>query len=364
MDRKYLFMKKKTLFLACLLTFLVLPLLGQKKEVSTQSSNQNAAKKSFGLFEEENPIEISLLFDFKPYFRTKPKKDYLQAQITIHLSKTDSITRDIRLRTRGEFRNTYCGFAPITLNFKNVDFGYSDLNKISKLKLVTQCNSGKEYENYLLREYLIYKLFNVMTDTSFRVRLLTVNYIDSQNKRKPVTQYGFFIEPVEILAARTNSVELESRALNQKSIIPEVMDRLAIFNYMIGNYDWAVPNQHNIKVLVPLVFDINRLAIAVPYDFDWTGLVNASYAIPAEIVGTSSVRIRIFTGVCRSKEVYMKDLEVFLEKKEAFYRVINEFPYLSQNSKKDMINYLDEFFDMLVGRQVIINNLLNGCKKF
>jgi hypothetical protein len=167
-----------------------------------------------------------------------------------------------------------------------------------------------------------------------------------------------------MLAARTNSVEIVSRVLTQKSIFPEMMDRVAIFNYMIGNYDWAVPNQHNIKVLKPLIYDPANLGIAIPYDFDWTGLVNASYAIPAENVGTSSVRIRIFTGVCRSKDVYMKDLEVFLEKKEAFYRVINEFPYLSQNSKKDMIDYLDEFFDMLTGRKGIIDNLLNSCKNF
>ena len=346
------------------MTFLFLPVFGQNNEPEIKASNQNKPEKKFGLFENEEPLEISLLFDFKPYFRTKPKKDYLKAKITIHLSKTDSIKEDIRLRTRGEFRNSYCSSAPITLNFKKANFGYSDLNKIDKIKLVTQCNPGSAYESYLLEEYLIYKLFNVMTDTSFKVRLLSINYIDSQNKRKPLKQYGFFIEPLEILATRTNSVEVESPGLNQKSIIPALMDKVAIFNYMIGNYDWAIPNQHNVKILVPMVIDANRLAMAVPYDFDWTGLVNPSYAIPAENVGTSSVRERIFTGVCRSKEVYLKDLEAFLEKKEELYRVITEFPYLTQNSKKDMIFYLDGFFDKLDGRNEILIDLLNKCKDF
>ncbi|MCX6254078.1 MAG: hypothetical protein NTV31_06315 [Bacteroidia bacterium] len=111
-----------------------------------------------------------------------------------------------------------------------------------------------------------------------------------------------------------------------------------------------------------MVIDTVRLGIAIPYDFDWTGLVNAAYAIPAEIMGTQTVRERIFQGICRSREVYQKDLEIFLKKKDEFYKVINEFPYLNQREKKDMILYLDEFFNQLSGRRDIIDNLLNSCK--
>jgi hypothetical protein len=142
------------------------------------------------------------------------------------------------------------------------------------------------------------------------------------------------------------------------------MDRFAIFNYMIGNYDWSVPGQHNVKVIKPLVADTVQLGIAIPYDFDWTGLVNAAYAIPAEIIGTQSVRERIFMGICRSREVYQKDLEIFLKKKEEFYRIINEFPYLDQREKKDMTFYLDGFFNQFIGRRDIIEYLLNSCKNF
>jgi hypothetical protein len=257
-----------------------------------------------------------------------------------------------------------CYFAPIELNFKKAKFGYSDLDSISKLKLATQCNMGSEYENYILREYLIYKMYSVFTDTSFRVRLLNITYIDTEKKKKPVRQYGFFIEPVEMLAARTNSIEIKSLAVNQKSIYPREMDRVAIFNYMIGNYDWAVPNQHNIKLLKPLQIDLAQLALAIPYDFDWTGVVNAVYAVPAEITGTKTVRERIFLGVCRSKEVYLKDLDQFIEKKETLYKLINDYPYLNQRSKKDIIMYLDGFYDQLKGRKEIIDILLNSCKRF
>lgn len=357
-------MEKRIFFQYPVITFLILFFIVSYDNLQAQVAVPDSSEKSFRLFEEDDPIEITLRFDLATYFRTKPKEDYLKANITFHLSETDSITKDIRLRTRGIFRNQFCVFPPIVLNFKNVDFGYTDLNKISKLKMVPQCSSGKDKEDYILREYLAYKLFSVLTDTSFRVRLITINYVDTKKNRKPIRQYGFFIEPLAMLTERTNCVEVESLTLTQKTIVPRIMDRMAIFNFMIGNYDWSIPGQHNVQIIKSLVFSPNSLGIAIPYDFDWTGLVNASYAIPAENVGTENVRERIFQGVCRSREVYEKELDLFLEKKEEFYKVINEFPYINQKVKRDMTGYLDEFFNQLGGKKDnILYNFMNSCKR-
>ena len=356
-------MKQKIFFQIPIVVFFVSLFICWNNCLVAQTAIPDSSKNSFRLFEDDKLIEISLRFDLSTYFRTKPKKDYLKANITFNPGKTDSISKDIRLRTRGIFRNQYCLYAPIELNFKKADFGYPDLNKISKLKLVPQCSSGKDKEDYVLREYLAYKLFNVLTDTSFRVRLLKVNYIDTQKKRKPVVQYGFFIEPVEMLTDRTNCLQVKSKTLNQKSIVPKIMDRLALFNFMIGNYDWSVPGQHNVIVLKSLGFDPYGLGIAIPHDFDWSGLVNPTYAIPTEEMGIQTVRERLFRGICRNKEVYLKDLESFVQKKDEFYKVINEFPYLDQREKKDATDYLDGFFNQLVGKKDnLIYNLTNTCK--
>ncbi len=355
---------KKIVFFQVAIVTLLFSLFLRTDNLLAQAANSDSIK-SFRLFDDEKLIEISLRFDLSTYFRTKPRDTYLSANLTIHLNQTDSISKDIRLKTRGIFRNRYCMFPPIELNIKKVNFGYSDLNKISKLKLVPQCSSGKDKEDYVLREYLVYKLFNVLTDSSFRVRLLSINYIDTKKQRKPIHQYGFFIEPVELLISRTNCIQVKSRTLNQKDIVPGIMDKVALFNYMIGNYDWSVPGQHNITVIKSLNFDPDGLGIAIPHDFDWTGLVNPPYAVPTEEIGTENVRERRFDGVCRSKEVYQKDLDLFLAKKNHFYRVINEFPYISQRAKKDITNYLDEFFNKLEGRRdLILYYLLNTCKKF
>jgi hypothetical protein len=355
---------KKGFFLICLSVLIVSPVSAQNNENRSQSPIPDAAKKSFGLFEKDSLLAITLRFDLSTYFRTKPKKEYLPANITFHLSESDSVSRDIKLKTRGIFRNSWCTYAPIELNFKKANFGYSDLDTISKIKLVTQCGSGKINEEYLLKEYYAYKLFNVLTDTCFRVRLLTINYIDTQKKRKPIRQYGIFLEPLEMLTTRTNSFPVKSNTLTQKNIFPRIMDRMAIFNYMIGNYDWSVPGQHNVKIIKPISMDPSGLAIAIPYDFDWTGLVDPSYAIPVEETGLKTVRERLYTGVCRNREVFRKDLETFSAKKEQFYRVINESPYLNQRLKKDVTVYLDGFFNQLGGKDYIVDDLLSSCKNF
>ena len=348
-----------------MVTLLISLLTGQNNYSLAQTAVPDSSKKSFRLFADDKIIDITLRFDLTSYFRTKPTVDYLKANMTIHLSKTDSISRDIGLRTYGTFRNKYCQFAPIELNIEKAHFGYSDLDKMFRLKMIPECTSGTENKNYILKEYLAYKLFNVLTDTSLRVRLVTVNFIDTEKKRDPIHKYGFFIEPVEMLTARTSSVQIESANLKQKDIVPDVMDRLAIFNYMIGNYDWSVPGLHNILVIKPLVIESTGLGIAIPYNFDWTGLVNASYAIPSKDVGIKNVRERIFEEICRSKEVYMKDLERFSSKKDEFYRVVNEFHYLDQKEKKNVIDYLDGFFNQLAGnKDMLINTLINSCKNF
>lgn len=357
-------MNNKVIILICLIISLATSAAGQDDSSKVQTSTPDSAATSFRLFEDEELLEITLGFDLSTYFRTKPKTDYLKANITFHLSETDSLSKDIRLRTRGEFRNLNCYFAPIELNLKKVDFGYTDLNNIGKLKLVPECQSGGgQNSNYVLREYLIYKLFNLLTDTSFRVRLLRINYIDTGKKRRPISQYGFFIEPLDLLTARTNSVVIKSPALTQRNVVPFVMDRLAIFNYMIGNYDYSLPGQHNVKVIKPLIVDPSALAIAVPYDFDWTGFVNAEYAIPAENVGIESIRERLFVGICRTRETYEKALEIFIGMKDEFYNLIDEFPFLNKREKRDMTLYLDEFYNDTTGKKRILDIFLENCKK-
>ena len=314
------------------------------------------------LFDSDELFEISLRFDITYYKRKRSDEEYLDAILTYHISNTDSINKEIKVRSRGEFRRTFCDFPPLSLNLKMKDSIGGEFGGINKLKLVTHCSSGNQ--EYILKEYLIYKLYNVLTDNSFRVRLLRINYINTAKLNKPITEFGFFIEPIQLLEKRTNSVEVKSAKITQKQIKPEMMDRMAIFNYLIGNTDWSVPILHNVLILAQGSSERPDLAIIVPFDFDYSGLVNTNYAIPFEGLGIKSVRERYYLGICRDKEVFIDALREYSDKKEDLYKVINDFQYLKEKTKKEMINYVDGFLKGIDKPNYLINTFLNTCIRF
>jgi hypothetical protein len=318
---------------------------------------------NISLFSSNEILNIFLYMDLGSFLKKTAENDTFEGEIVIIQGATDTIKKKVRLRYRGILRKELCSFPPIEVKFRkslNCDSG-----KIKKLKLVTHCEPGSNTDEYVLREYLVYKLFNALTDTSLKVRLLKVSDIYTKRNKKTIIKYGIFIEPVEMLAKRTNSMIVKSTTLNQNHIIPHIMDRLAIFNYMVANWDWSIPGQHNVKILTPLNTTTGSLGIAVPYDFDLTGIVNAEYAIPPPNVPIENIRQRLFWGLCRSKEVYMEDLREFSDHKEAVYSVINDCPYLSKGSKKDITYFMDGFFDQLEkprSMDNLLDEFLKTCK--
>jgi hypothetical protein len=356
-------MKRKNIFLQMVLTIvIILPGLSQESATDTLFSITDTLDKDFGLFTNDEVLNLSLWFNISEYIKKKPKEDYLDAILTYYLSPADSINKKIRLRSRGEFRNGYCDFPPLVLNFKKTDFAMTDLNKLEKMKVVTHCKYGSE-EN-LFREYLIYRLYQELTDKSFRVRLIHITYHNTAKVKKPVQTYAFFIEPLGLLAERLGMIPVESLNLTQRNILPEAIDRVAIFNYMIGNTDWSVPNQHNCKILMIPNSERPDLGMIVPYDFDYSGLVNADYAVPAEGLRIESVRERIYLGRCRTEEEHLKSLMEFSEKKEEFYRVIQDFSLIHEKTRKEMIRYLDEFFEGFDKQNTVMYELLQDCQDY
>ena len=355
----------KTGILVLLLLFSLLPASGQSDTTGISRADKINFSDNFALFGSHDLLTMTIRFDITSFIRKKNKGLYLDGDLTIYSGKGDSITKNVRIKNRGIFRLQYCTFSPMEIYFKKPMYAYGDSGAIKKIKLGTQCQQSDMFGDYVLKEYLAYRIFNLFTDTSFRVRLVKVNYIDSGRARKPLQQYGFFIEPVTVMAERINSEVLKNITITQKSVMPHLMLRLAIFNYMIGNYDWAVPNQHNVAILKTNDPLADHMAIAIPHDFDWSGLVNPVYAVPTDDVGIESVRERLYTGICVNRESFRAELLKFLPLKQKIYSLINNFPYLDPKAKRDMIAYLDEFYCQLENQKLLeslIDKLESVCK--
>ncbi len=355
-------MKTRSLLVVFLTSLLCQHISGQVDSVLASMTIKDTQDVNIKLFDSDEPFDITLRFDISYYKRKKPDTSYMDAILTYFTGDKDSVNKKIKLKARGEVRRTICDFPPLFLNFKMKDTLAGEFIGINKIKLVPYCKLG--YEDYVLREYLIYKLYNALTDNSLKVRLLRITLINTAKESKPLKQFGFVIEPVKLFEKRTKSIELENVKLSRNSIKPDNMDRCAIFNYMIGNTDWSVPNMHNVLLFQQPFSEDPGKAMIVPYDFDYAGLVNAVYAVPHESLPIEKVRERLYQGVCRTKAEYKNILQEFAERKNEFFRIINDFPYLSKSSKKDINIYLEQFFDMFDKRDTIIANLQAECKQY
>jgi hypothetical protein len=356
-------MKKIIPLLVFLSVFCIRPALGQVDSTGATFGISDTQNVKLNLFDTDDLFEITLKFNISAYKKAKSDTLYFDALLTYFNNEEDSVTKNIKVRARGNIRRTaVCDFPPLMLNFKMKDSVGSEFAGINKLKIVPYCQIG--YESYILKEYLVYKLFNVLTDYSLKTRLFKITYINTAKEKKPLTQYGFAIEPMNLFEKRTETKELKFTGLTQRSIKPEMLDRVAIFNYMIGNTDWSVPIQHNVILFVKEKPEPDFTNLVMAYDFDYSGIVNTDYAIPFPSLPIETVRDRLYLAVCRDESVFTEALKEFVEKKDEFYKVISEFPYLGERTKKDMIAYLDNFYYGIDKRNSLVRKLLTDCKWF
>ncbi|MBN8687856.1 MAG: hypothetical protein J0M10_12595 [Chitinophagales bacterium] len=325
------------------------------------SPAQNGLVDSIRFFTDEGLIDVSLTTDLKKLQNEKKPDVFQPATISLRFPDSSVITESIGASARGNFRRNYCRIPPMMLNFRTP--GSPRLHSLGKLKLVIGCGVNEIDETLILKEYLVYKIYNQLDERSFRVRLMRINYTDSRNKIKPFSQYAFLIEDDADMAKRNGCVKKKEVKLLTEATNRDMMTTVAIFQYMIGNTDWAVPNNHNIK----LIYDKERkLAppFVVPYDFDYSGLVDASYAVPNEVIGTEKVTERVYRGFPRTMEEIGLSLEVFESKKEAIYRQINNFPLLAAKIKKEMTEYLDEFYEFIKDKKKVKSVFVDNARTF
>lgn len=314
----------------------------------------------FKIFEEHEPISITLKYDISSFIRHKHKSEYFDAQMTIQSNEFVK-TKDVRVKSRGNFRKNQCFFPPIFLNFKTDPIETTELEGIRKVKLVTHCSTSTSNSYYILREYLAYKMYNVLTDYSFRVQLVDMNYIDTGRKGRHYQKYGFLLEPIELVCSRNESVEINSELANASNIIRDQSDVVAMFHYMIGNTDWRFNGGHNMKCVKSLN-DISPKVTPVPYDFDFSGMVGAYYAFPQEWANIDKITEREYLGYCASDSSYHQVIDLFLAHKDEMISVVRSFSYLPEKERESTINFLEGFFIELEYPERFIDKIKYECR--
>ncbi len=309
-------------------------------------------------FKEDRPVKMTLTTDIRQFIAEKKDLNYIDAAVSFTFPDSSLYQGPVRIKPRGNFRKENCRFASIAVDFKYEKS--SPFSKLGTLKMVGGCGSAASHEQYLLKEYLVYKIYNLLTDMSFRVRLLNVDYVDTKGKVKPYTQYAFLIEDVDDLAKRNQCIEKELVRFSPLGMQRDQTTLLYLFQYMIGNTDWSIPYYHNIKLLVQKK-DTMTMPFPVAYDFDITGLVNPPYGGPPPDLGIERLTQRLYRGYERTLAEIETTAKIFIDKEEAIYALINQFEPLTAASKKEMIEFLNGFYKTIKNKKELKSLFVDGA---
>jgi hypothetical protein len=318
------------------------------------SPNTNAQNSR--LFNSDEPLEIVVKTDLRKLVRSRPNSEDQEGEITL-----SNNTYPIRLKARDNYNRDECIFPPVDLNFNNLTFEDQSFQQLKKMKMVNACKEQTVYEQYILREYLIYRTFNMISGKSFKVRLLEVNFVDERGKVEPVTRYGFVMEDEYAMARRLGGMLIKQEGLHEFDTNREQIVVLSIFQFLIGNTEWQVSKLHNL-ILLKFTESDKPEPYAIPYDFDYSGMVNASYATPSRLLGIKSVRERIYRGKCFNREELRKAIKLFIEKKASIFELYQKFEFFTDDSRDEALDYLESFYEIIEDEDQWTEYFIDQCK--
>ena len=296
----------------------------------------------FDMMQYQEMLEVDLKFNTEEVFGNRKSQNKYKAILSFDDENGVAQNWNIKVALRGKFRRTRCdNLPPLKLHFDKSDLFDAGLAKYDDLKLVNQCmDDSKDLKQLLLREYLAYKLYNQITEESFRVQFLKINYIDNQTGNVTV-QYGFVIEDTAQLRVRIGALKIEAQYnIRQQKFNQDQIKLMSVFQYMIGNPDWSLDRNHNVKVMLQ-----DDLLIAIPYDFDFSGIVEAPYVLLNSELGITSQKERVFLGFENHTKDLTKELEIFYNKKSLLIQTIKDCKTLKGRNRRELIKYINSFFD-------------------
>lgn len=333
------------------------------------SPNTSWASEPHPLFKDDATIKLTITAPFSELTRKAERStDQYDASLDYHGAAPE--THAIRLSARGNSRRNklLCDFPPLRIEFaeKPVDESFFDGQK--RLKLVTHCKRTARFQQYYLMEYTAYRFLNVMTPLSLKVRLAEIDYVDAKNGEVVISRLGFLIEDTDDAARRNDLVEIDTPDIDKSQLAPAHAGLYAVFQYMIGNLDWSMHSGvggedccHNTKLIGAKTAPMNDLT-PVPYDFDYSGLVNAPYAVPPENVSVRSVKQRRYRGFCAHNEQATAAAAVFRARKSEFLAVLSENDALDDRTRKNAERYVNDFFDDIEDGAAVEKNLFRYCR--
>lgn len=315
-----------------------------------------------GLFSSDSVLHLTLETDLEALLSDRSQESQERpAILRIQGGDKDGVEVPLEVGTRGRFRlqKNICPFPPIRFDLEESRPLGTVFDGQDKIKLVTHCHDRDSFEQNILEEYLAYRIYDRLTEVSFRVRLAEITYVDTRGKNPQLTRMAFLIEDADALARRVGGMLLEIPGARATAFEPQQIGLMFLFQYMIGNIDWSTANSQNLEVI-----RVGTDHFAVPYDFDWSGLVDAPYAGPSPLTERlhDSVRERLYLGVCWDQIDWKRVFASFEEAKDSIFAEIRSVPGLAEYNVRAATEYIEEFYEFLSNPERAERDISRMCR--
>ncbi|MDG2396148.1 MAG: hypothetical protein P8M03_00640 [Flavobacteriaceae bacterium] len=296
------------------------------------------------LFSNSDALSMKLSYSNKNMKRKTNDSTYIDTDLFYKSEDGSWVNFPVSLRARGNFRRATCYFPPIKMKIKKSNSNSTLFEGNKKLKLVLPCKIEKDLNDNILKELIAYKLYEHISPYHFKTRMVNIEFREVKGKKfKDHQLKGFLIED-DKKVAKLHDGKVFERFIHPLAMDAETSIQNALFQFMIGNTDFSVAYQHNGKLLY-----IDKKIMPLPYDFDMSGLVNASYSVPNETLGINSVTQRVFRGFKRDDSEVQKIRQQFLDKKASILETVKSFEGDFDNPKEysEALSYIESFFTII-----------------
>jgi hypothetical protein len=283
------------------------------------------------------------------------------------LRLADGTLIPIKISARGKSRRKHCKFPPLRLNFSKAGTQGTIFSGQDKLKLVSHCAKGLAKGPYLASEMLAYRLLNLVTDLSFRVRALNVTYVDSAGGRVE-SRHAFLIEHKKQLADRIGMSSVTLEGVRVRELDARQAALVSVYQFMIGNADFSLRQApqsdkccHNV---VPYVLDpsVKDSVVGIPYDFDASGFVNAPYAEPPQGLGLKVVTQRRYRRYCAHNDAMGAAIEKIGDQRATFTDLVASFNDIPGLRRKRAQKYLAAYFAIVDDSRQVNRKMVKRCR--
>lgn len=319
------------------------------------------------LFQSDEAIEVTIKAPFK---RLMENRSFEEEDGTLIYTDADGKAHDldIELQVRGKFRRNpaVCEFAPLRIDFRKSQVEGTLFEGQNKLKLVTHCEArSKRHTQGLVREYLAYRVLNMLTEKSYRVRLLQVTYEETEAKRRPINEFAFLIEHKDRLARRIDAKPVDGvDRINVADLHGDYMNLTSVFQYFLANLDFsaiASAEEDSCCHNQTLFGEGQALYYSIPYDFDMSGFVKAEYAKPNPKFGLKRITARLYRGRCVNNEHVPKTMGLFRANRDNINTLVGTFPLLSKRSQKELRKLIGDFYEIVDSPALLQERITVKC---